>query len=113
MNFLPLIFLLIKNKDTIVKLWEAIQPLLPLLKGMIDEIKPQIEQPPPEEPLIFDVQWVQETLNLLGEKLEVDGEMGPDTEAAVRRFQAKHKLDVDGDPGAVTRAWLFAERQKL
>jgi peptidoglycan hydrolase-like protein with peptidoglycan-binding domain len=43
------------------------------------------------------VEWLQRAL-----KLPVDGEFGPETEAAVRRLQARHGLPVDGVVGPAT-----------
>jgi peptidoglycan hydrolase-like protein with peptidoglycan-binding domain len=43
------------------------------------------------------VEWLQKAL-----KLPVDGEFGPETEAAVRRLQARHGLTVDGVVGPGT-----------
>jgi peptidoglycan hydrolase-like protein with peptidoglycan-binding domain len=43
------------------------------------------------------VEWLQKAL-----KLPVDGEFGPETEAAVRRLQARHGLPVDGVVGPST-----------
>ncbi len=43
------------------------------------------------------VEWLQRAL-----KLPVDGEFGPETEAAVRRLQARHGLNVDGVVGPST-----------
>jgi peptidoglycan hydrolase-like protein with peptidoglycan-binding domain len=45
------------------------------------------------------VEWLQAALHL-----PVDGEFGPETEAAVRRLQARHGLDVDGVVGPATWA---------
>jgi peptidoglycan hydrolase-like protein with peptidoglycan-binding domain len=45
------------------------------------------------------VEWLQKAL-----KLPVDGEFGPETEAAVRRLQARHSLTVDGVVGPSTWA---------
>jgi peptidoglycan hydrolase-like protein with peptidoglycan-binding domain len=45
------------------------------------------------------VEWLQRAL-----KLPVDGEFGPETEAAVRRLQARHGLNVDGVVGPSTWA---------
>jgi peptidoglycan hydrolase-like protein with peptidoglycan-binding domain len=45
------------------------------------------------------VEWLQRAL-----KLPVDGEFGPETEAAVRRLQARHGLAVDGVVGPSTWA---------
>ncbi|HTA33483.1 MAG TPA: peptidoglycan-binding protein [Solirubrobacteraceae bacterium] len=45
------------------------------------------------------VEWLQRAL-----KLPVDGEFGPETEAAVRRLQARHGLPVDGVVGPATWA---------
>jgi peptidoglycan hydrolase-like protein with peptidoglycan-binding domain len=43
------------------------------------------------------VEWLQAAL-----QLPVDGEFGPETEAAVRRLQARHGLNVDGVVGPAT-----------
>ncbi|MGD0454892.1 MAG: peptidoglycan-binding protein [Solirubrobacteraceae bacterium] len=43
------------------------------------------------------IEWLQKAL-----KLPVDGEFGPETEAAVRRLQARHGLPVDGVVGPST-----------
>ena len=43
------------------------------------------------------IDWLQKAL-----KLPVDGEFGPETEAAVRRLQARHGLPVDGVVGPST-----------
>ncbi|HTC73320.1 MAG TPA: peptidoglycan-binding protein [Solirubrobacteraceae bacterium] len=45
------------------------------------------------------VEWLQRAL-----KVPVDGEFGPETEAAVRRLQARHGLPVDGVVGPATWA---------
>jgi peptidoglycan hydrolase-like protein with peptidoglycan-binding domain len=47
------------------------------------------------------VEWLQKAL-----KLPVDGEFGPETEAAVRRLQARHGLSVDGVVGPSTWALI-------
>lgn len=53
-----------------------------------------------------DVRWVQEQLLRFGYELTVDGDFGPVTDAAVRRFQACQDLEVDGLVGKQTRATL-------
>jgi cell wall-associated NlpC family hydrolase len=45
------------------------------------------------------VEWLQAALHV-----PVDGEFGPETEAAVRRLQARHGLNVDGVVGPATWA---------
>jgi N-acetyl-anhydromuramyl-L-alanine amidase AmpD len=50
--------------------------------------------------------WIQTALNLLGEKLTVDGVYGEGTKTAVKAFQTKYKLAVDGWAGDVTSAKL-------
>jgi putative chitinase len=73
----------------------------------------QISDPDP------DVRGLQEQLVALGYSLDVDGRKGPKTEKAIRAFQRKAGIPVDGVAGAVTRAALAAaledideERQK-
>src|SRR3954468_8734956 len=56
-----------------------------------------------------DVKRLQALLRSHGfPNLAVDGDFGPATEAAVRRFQSEHKLAVDGIVGPQTWAALGA-----
>jgi uncharacterized protein (TIGR02594 family) len=57
------------------------------------------------------VREVQEALRAAGHELIADGEFGPVTEAAVKRFQAAHGIAPDGAVGAKTAAALL--RAKL
>jgi peptidoglycan hydrolase-like protein with peptidoglycan-binding domain len=46
---------------------------------------------------------LQESLNqLLNKNLDVGGQMGPDTRAALRAFQEKHGLPKTGEPTLAT-----------
>ena len=55
------------------------------------------------------IRWVQQSLNqLMGLQLAVDGKDGPKTRSAVRSFQQKRGLTVDGIVGAVTEAAMRA-----
>lgn len=48
------------------------------------------------------VKILQALLGVWGWKVSVDGTFGPQTERAVRAFQAKHAKPVDGIPGPIT-----------
>ena len=48
------------------------------------------------------VKWLQTRLNELGYKLDVDGSCGPKTTAAIKNFQKRKGLAVDGYCGAAT-----------
>lgn len=53
-----------------------------------------------------DVEAVQRALRAMGIQINVDGVYGPDTEAAVKRFQGERNLRMDGIVGPATRAAL-------
>ncbi len=55
-----------------------------------------------------DVKALQELLNQLGATLEVDGQFGGKTEAAVKAFQKKAGIKQDGKYGDQTHAALMA-----
>ena len=55
-----------------------------------------------------DVKALQELLNQLGAALEVDGQFGSKTEAAVKAFQKKAGIKQDGKYGDQTHAALMA-----
>lgn len=48
------------------------------------------------------VKWLQEMLVIFGYKIAVDGSFGPKTEEAVKQFQKKYGLTVDGYAGVKT-----------
>lgn len=56
-----------------------------------------------------DVKAIQEGLNksIVGQHLVTDGKFGNHTDRAVREFQTKHNLKVDGIVGSRTRSRLF------
>ncbi|SFP03197.1 N-acetylmuramoyl-L-alanine amidase [Eubacterium callanderi] len=56
--------------------------------------------------LMGEIRQVQETLVAKGYNLHVDGAVGQQTDAAIRDFQAKNGLGVDGIVGNATRAAL-------
>ncbi|MDX6512360.1 MAG: hypothetical protein QOE36_1864 [Gaiellaceae bacterium] len=53
-----------------------------------------------------DVKSVQQQLKAAGYDIDPDGEFGPATAAAVKKFQGAHGLEVDGAVGPATRAAL-------
>lgn len=55
------------------------------------------------------IRWVQNSLNkIMGLRLAVDGILGPQTRSAIRSFQQKNGLTVDGIVGTNTEARLMA-----
>jgi len=63
-------------------------------------------------PIAGDVRWVQESLNKLGAKIDVDGDYGEATRKAVKTFQTKHGLAADGWAGMITLAALYTELRR-
>lgn len=58
------------------------------------------------------VRELQKALADLGHKVAVDGSFGPRTERAVKRFQRRHGLDVDGIVGKQTWTILYDKQQR-
>src|SRR5262245_60414320 len=95
--------------------------LLPLLRDIGKQLFPGIADalaPAAAASTMFDpvrVKWLQTALNLLGANppLDVDGEYGPLTTEAVKQFQQKKELVVDGWAGDLTHAALQLELSKI
>ena len=49
-----------------------------------------------------DVEHLQQDLSTLGYEVEINGNFDENTEAAVKKFQQQHNLNVDGVVGAQT-----------
>ena len=81
---------------------------------LLDQAKnsPPAQTPSPSSPSsppagVTPAQWVQHALRLLVDpELVVDGQIGAATKAAIRKFQARAGLEVDGIAGPKTRAAL-------
>jgi len=56
-----------------------------------------------------DVRKLQEILNELGYEIEVDGDYGRGTKAAIRDFQKKNNLSADGNFGPNTAEVLLSK----
>jgi murein L,D-transpeptidase YcbB/YkuD len=124
-RFLPIIFRLINmapqiqqairvGTPTVKAVEDNARDLLPLLGQIGKQMFPSIADslaPAAAATTMFDpvrVKWLQTALNLLGANppLDVDGEYGPNTRAAVQQFQATHQLVADGWAGDVTHSAL-------
>lgn len=55
----------------------------------------------------YYVAWIQRQLVILGHTISVDGELGPRTRSAIKNFQRKRKLKVDGFVGFGTETALI------
>jgi len=124
-------FRIISHRAEIMELWGKVAPMIRDAAGMYPEIRKLVDKIVPglieeKEPLRtpgeteegvgtpFSIRWLQESLNKLDNAgVDVDGEYGPQTNTAIRAFQEKHGLEVDGWAGAGTIAKILAELEKL
>lgn len=84
-----------------------LDPTLQLEGGWPDGVP--IPQLAPDElnGMQHGMSWLQDALNhVMGAELVVDGSYGRETRSAVKRFQARHSLTVDGIAGPLTVAAL-------
>lgn len=104
----------VANREKIAEVWDKIVPLIrdirgndPMLGDLFARLRPPEGNEP--EPPKMDVRWLQDSLNKLGAKLEVDGAYGDATKEAVKQFQRAHGLEVDGWAGVNTQAAILEE----
>jgi hypothetical protein len=111
---------IVSHRDEIAKVWDELVPVIqtvrrnyPKITDLIDKIAPDVTTPK-AEPEKFSVEWLQESLNTLGAdpELEVDGEYGEATKAAVTEYQQAHSLEPDGWAGVDTQASIYQELAK-
>jgi murein L,D-transpeptidase YcbB/YkuD len=126
-------FRVISHRDEIMQVWDKIVPMVrgatqvyPDIKALIEKIAPGVieQQMAPVSPLVrgsaapgdpqnFSIAWLQQALNTIDNAgLEVDGDYGEATRAAVVAFQQRHSLEADGWAGAGTSAAILAELDK-
>ncbi|WP_144721262.1 N-acetylmuramoyl-L-alanine amidase [Cellulosimicrobium sp. TH-20] len=82
-----------------------------------NEVKPVAPAPAPSKTpeqlynagfSVAEIKATQEKLNRLGYRLAVDGIRGPKSQTAIKDFQSRNGLTVDGYPGPATQAKLDA-----
>lgn len=107
-GMIPFGFKLIGQQDKIKQAYAIAEPVIeaakeawprfaPLALSILEELAPQLVRSVKagtegDTLASFDVVWLQESLNQLGEKLTVDGDYGEATEEAVERFRKNHGL---------------------
>lgn len=86
---------------------EETMRLVPQVRDLLLKIAPEFFGPSAPGAPDFGVRWLQSGLKTLGfDPGPIDGDIGPRTIAAVRAFQQRHGLVVDGLPGPATEAKL-------
>lgn len=55
----------------------------------------------------MDNDMIQALLNISGENVMIDGRLGPNSRKAIKNFQKRHKIKVDGSAGPETRYELM------
>lgn len=108
------------GQKVIAKIVEA-EILFGEVRALIEKVAPELLidlkitpliRTAPEPTPTYDVTWVQQSLNHLlhpDVKLKVDGIMGERTREAIKIFQGRSELTVDGWLGPLTMAALDAD----
>jgi peptidoglycan hydrolase-like protein with peptidoglycan-binding domain len=113
---------IVSNREKIAQMWDQVAPVVrevtkiyPQIKQLVDTVAPGVTASTPSiPPPSFSVQWLQEALNKVDNSgLEVDGDYGEATRAAVAEYQRDHPpLEVDGWAGVATQASIYEVLQK-
>jgi murein L,D-transpeptidase YcbB/YkuD len=110
-----IIFRIVANLPAIIeaanKIFALYPQLMDVLKGILPGVFGAKVSPAAAgggKPDGFNVQWLQESLNTLDSaRLKIDGDYGNLTREAVKAFQTKHGLFVDGWAGLATSAKIY------
>jgi peptidoglycan hydrolase-like protein with peptidoglycan-binding domain len=112
-NIISLAMTMLRNRESIAK----IVAVLPDLQKIFAELTPAQPSPPPpssSDYAVGSMEWLQDSLNKVADAgLDVDGEYGPATNAAVGDYQSEHDLKVDGWAGPETISSILTELDKL
>jgi murein L,D-transpeptidase YcbB/YkuD len=129
-NIIGIGYRIIAHRNEIMAIWDKLVPIFQTVTGAYPEIVALLDKLAPgvltttQVPLLalgaheadgehYSITWLQQSLNALEDAdLEVDGDMGAATKAAVTAFQARHGLKVDGWAGGDTVARIVAELDK-
>ena len=111
------------NRAEIAAIWHDLQPVIDVAKlqlpkvfargkALVHSLIPDFQTNPSNtEVAVFDIEWVQESLKKLGYfDGKIDGIFGPQTRAAVKKFQLDNPLlTPDEWPGPKTTAMIGAK----
>lgn len=131
LQYLPIAFKLMKHKEEINRVMELLAPaikevqkaapeVIPMVKTIAVDVFPELQAQINGSAAIatFDVRWLKESLNVLGEHLIVNESDDQATHEAVKRFQLARGFvgkDIDGWAGLQTVLELgvaLAEKKK-
>jgi N-acetyl-anhydromuramyl-L-alanine amidase AmpD len=98
------------RKDHFPDVWDPHKPQKPCLLSPDDglPLSPVISAAP-AAPDVHTISGLQQALTMLGYRIAVDGDYGPETRQAVTSFQMNSGVVADGIAGAQTEAKLLAE----
>lgn len=118
LRYLPLAIKAMRHKEEITKIMELAAPTIreaqkawpeiyPMAKAIAVDLFPELQAGLSGDATVaaFDVRWLKNSLNALGEKLIVNEDYDVATHAAVKRFQLSRGFtgtDIDGWAGVQT-----------
>lgn len=98
-KLLPIILSLVAGSGQYAAIIKKVLELIELIIGPAADAAP-----------VMDVRWAQAALAKLGfDPGPVDGQMGPRTQEAIKKYQAARGLEQDGWLGVATQAKLASE----